>query len=803
MPPGDSFTEPMAWPKLDAIHLDYGQIEYEVKIRKLDALVHRDANNCLTVDSLRLLNREIQQPPYLPEAVTPSYSWELNSETHHSHLKDEVKICREGANMLKDLSDPNQILHRAIHIFYRLKRLDCSNYVDLEERKGRIYSLVRSHIVDSMTKLHLDLNVEIAQRISLTSPLRLTTSTHSRLTPIVDQPEVSIADNVHSSPLANSTFNQAQLTTTHSQAHTQSKVSFPNHSMPPIYTSYTGTIPKNQPTSSYLSSYDPLPRTHVPGVSYSQNPFTQHSYTQVTYSNPPRMAIPFSGMNNIQYANPVDPLPTFGNLSKQQPLISDTSFPRDPIQTAFTPQSQYHSMGSQAEPNGPAIAVANDELSRRWTEFMRFVREQPNIPQRPTGVDPNHLLLQMEPAISQPQAQRDSKLDDFPRRSEPRPNEFPPNYPLPNYVPSQNESNSNRFQCPTNSHEARIPNEAIPLNYRTNSEHHANASHAQTDMNALKKLQALPRWNIRFSGDKVDDKNQSIEDYIAAVYSFIDSQGVSDHDMINNLLPTLSGAARTWFLTVPKGRLSLRQFMNLLRTRFADKRNNVEVIATLCARQFDSRRGYIIDHIDQLMLDMAYLSLKDDDKLNIVLKTLPDEVRGYVVTARSIDEIKDLCMKIYPPSVKLIPKKEKNDSKPRKVMELECKSESESDHESLDDQDEFSQQLCHLVSKHFSNKKKGKPSEQRPKFREFKSGSKSDPKSELKQTTKSTKVEIDKSKVEGKLATICFNCRVYGHSHDMCTEARSQPFCYKCGFPGVYFGDCQSQSCVEKREQKN
>lgn len=69
----------------------------------------------------------------------------------------------------------------------------------------------------------------------------------------------------------------------------------------------------------------------------------------------------------------------------------------------------------------------------------------------------------------------------------------------------------------------------------SNNSHSQNQSQRMNDSNTLKKLQALPRWNIRSSGDKIDEKNESIEDYISAIHNFIDTQEVSENDLIRNI----------------------------------------------------------------------------------------------------------------------------------------------------------------------------------------------------------------------------------------------------------------------------
>lgn len=145
-------------------------------------------------------------------------------------------------------------------------------------------------------------------------------------------------------------------------------------------------------------------------------------------------------------------------------------------------------------------------------------------------------------------------------------------------------------------------------------------------------MRMLHYWRIRFSGDKVNNKYQTLECYIKAVYQFVQSLNISETDMMSKISSTLKGTALSWFLTIPnKDELSLGQFVNLLRSRFAGNRSRIEVILSLCARKYESKSGYIMRHFDLLIIDMAYLCLSEEMKLVILIKTLPNIVKRYAI----------------------------------------------------------------------------------------------------------------------------------------------------------------------------
>lgn len=115
-------------------------------------------------------------------------------------------------------------------------------------------------------------------------------------------------------------------------------------------------------------------------------------------------------------------------------------------------------------------------------------------------------------------------------------------------------------------------------------------------------------------------------------------------------------------------------------------------------------------------------------------------------------------------------------------------------------------QICQLVSKQLKlGTSKKKKTFSKASGSEFKPVSRVKPESKNESITKSVKTEVsvDLATVVGATATICFNCRRFGHSREMCTAPRTQSFCYNCGGPGVYTGNCPAQKCTAKREQKN
>lgn len=231
--PGKSYADESSWPKLDARYLDDEQIEYEVKLRKLDILISRDETQRLTSESLHTLNTEIQQDSYLPSAL---YHFEHSDPKFDVNAKlDEVKNCRDGANLLKDLNDHQTVLHRATHLFYQLKGIQYDQRPELEEKKINIYSTVRKAIVNSMTQLDLIQSFQTA-RSRETAPTTTQSNEHN---PNVTQTEFQRVG----TPLSNSTFESTSHENIGAHNTVTTEPVLLDFMNPPI-TTHTGTKPR-------------------------------------------------------------------------------------------------------------------------------------------------------------------------------------------------------------------------------------------------------------------------------------------------------------------------------------------------------------------------------------------------------------------------------------------------------------------------------------------------------------------------------------------------------------------------------
>lgn len=68
---------------------------------------------------------------------------------------------------------------------------------------------------------------------------------------------------------------------------------------------------------------------------------------------------------------------------------------------------------------------------------------------------------------------------------------------------------------------------------------------------------------------------------------------------------------------------------------------------------------------------------------------------------------------------------------------------------------------------------------------------------------KNLRETVDANKVVGTAATICFQCREFGHTHQDCRRPKTHLFCFLCGRPGTTSDKCTTNGCVQRRQSKN
>lgn len=461
---------------------------------------------------------------------------------------------------------------------------------------------------------------------------------------------------------------------------------------------------------------------------------------------------------------------------------------------------------------------AYDEHVSQLRNTLVELDHQPNA-NVPNGAPVNHGYLPASP-IPREQYDQRQQYAYAPEQNQ----QFNPNYPIvdPNpraYTPNIQRQPNPMLQQPNQ----MLPPPPSPIQFQQQPPHMIHqpiarrpdsrsfTQHNSSNRTLDKKLDKLPRWNCCFDGTQVNEKFQTVEDYISAITNFMVSQGVSGQDMVKNLFPTLKGEARKWYTQLDLANITFEQFVSQLRQNYADKRNEADVLRALFAKTYDGKCS-VIAHIDSLIFDMSSVEYGWSNvlKVEIITSTFPERIREQIIMkdVRTLEELKGFCQKMYPPSMKTKKKLEKPNESRRKVMSIaQVDTESEtSEEESEDDPDVI--QICELMKKKFPSKFSPKTKKDRG-HRKLESKPRYDKEPEIKTISNSNssanaESAFDKTKIEGEVGTICFQCRAYGHMHQNCKQPRTFKFCYKCGRPNSTTDDCVTDSCVKyRRESKN
>lgn len=325
----------------------------------------------------------------------------------------------------------------------------------------------------------------------------------------------------------------------------------------------------------------------------------------------------------------------------------------------------------------------------------------------------------------------------------------------------------------------------------------------EDDNNTFRKIDALSKWRLCFNGTTIDEKHLALNDYIISIERFIKLQRINPDDVLPYLLPTLSGNARIWYNAEGGSIDTLQDFFKGLRENFDYKQNPTDVMAAVLQHKFDPERERLITHINKLECEMANCNIPLPTQLELVLKTLPENLRMMAAT-RDVKNLMDLrkwALKLFPPTIGEVKTKRKEfrrfDDKRKSVLALNISESESSGKEESESDDETMQQVCEFVRKMKSKpdfKPRGKPTFPKPKREE----------PVPRPQSQSNDLTIDTTRIEGDDETICFQCRLYGHNFHDCSAPRRYPFCYDCGRPGVQSRfKCPSPSCVVKRETKN
>lgn len=366
-----------------------------------------------------------------------------------------------------------------------------------------------------------------------------------------------------------------------------------------------------------------------------------------------------------------------------------------------------------------------------------------------------------------------------------------------------------RMNCQRNvpyTYSPRPPTDAPIFQPHSNSTYRSehDRSGRERDINTFKKIDALSKWRLCFNGTTVDEKHLALNDYIISIERFIKLQKLNPDDVLPYLLPTLSGNARIWYNAEGDSITTLANFFRGLRDNFDYKQNATDVMAAVLKHQFDPGQERLITHINRMECEMANCNIPPSTQLDLVLKTLPENLRMMAATrdVKNLIDLRKWALKLFPPTIGEVKAKRKDfrrfDEKKKSVSAVHVSDgESNDDNQSDSDDEEVLQQACELV-RQLKFRPNFKP-RIKPIFRKPKNGD-----VDSSNPSSNNDSNVDLSKIEGNEEAICFQCKLFGHSFQNCPSPRRFAFCYGCGRPGIQNrSKCPSPSCMTKCDSKN
>lgn len=197
------------------------------------------------------------------------------------------------------------------------------------------------------------------------------------------------------------------------------------------------------------------------------------------------------------------------------------------------------------------------------------------------------------------------------------------------------------------------PEQHYTPNVNSTCRNNSNYSRRDSDHNTFKKIDALSKWRLCFNGTTVDEKHLALNDYIISIERFIKLQKLNPDDVLPYLLPTLAGNARIWYNAEGDSVVTLKDFFSGLRENFDYKRNATDVMAAVLKQQFDANWEQLITHINKMECEMANCTIPLSTQLDLVLKTLPENLRLKAATrdVKTLIDLRKWALKLYPPTI--------------------------------------------------------------------------------------------------------------------------------------------------------
>lgn len=717
------------WPGIRTEFLTESQFKYEASIRNIG--VDATGEFTQTPANIQRLNDAIAtdgDPLRIP--------YGQRHEVDFTRCKNEVNVLKTSIDKLSG----NVVLHRCMHLWYRMMRLD--DQVSIIEGRRHYVNVIESIINDALTG-----NRHGTQRTDRS----FDPGVHSTLQQsdgAIGLPHISSG---HRVPGVNGYFPPGHRLMRSPPPNPNVSITIPN------VTRQASTIP----TTMYLPSSLNLITTSAPSVPYTTNR---------SYHGAPNDMAPLVNYQHVTSTNG-ELIPGVFNeplVTRAETIVTQHQWdlPRmnlnQPNPATHGPQADFtldpHNVSAMLQRERQANREMQQQMSAEFQRQMRIQLQEQRT----------ELLQMLRPNVA-PLERMEQRVAS----------------------PIQPVHHDDAFRYPDQRHDERFEPE-----YRTHPRNHDSRFNRSDEVD--KKLRNLSRWNCMFEGASKEGKNQTLEEYTGTLKAFMKAQQISGAELMSQVATTLTGEARLWYLSVTNQGdvpITFEYFIQALKDRFADKRSQMEMAQDLMTTVLEDTTK-ILSHIDGLAfkMDSSSYAWTQEQQLDIIKMTLPKSIRNFVVTreTKTVEELKRFCQTICPPKMRLVTPKAKPEFR-KSVSAIESKPEAESEIDSDTEYDVYETVKTTTRNPKFDRTKKMRT----PVKSEVKTVDEKPRKSD------NGTPKIAANVLEGNQAVICFQCRSYGHSHNQCVNTKTFDFCYRCGRPNETTQTCNTSTCVAAREQKN